>query len=92
MLLKVRSIIAAAFSVGCILLCQSTIAADKFTIGASLLTSQHPFYVLLANAMKEEATKDGVDLQLTIANQDLSKQLADVEDFITKGLKQNVKD
>jgi ribose transport system substrate-binding protein len=86
MLLKVRSIIAAAFSVGCILLCQSTMAADKFTIGASLLTSQHPFYVLLANAMKEEATKDGVDLQLTIANQDLSKQLADVEDFITKGV------
>ena len=86
MLLKVRSIIAAAFSVGCILLCQSTMAADKFTIGASLLTSQHPFYVLLANAMKEEATKDGVDLQLTVANQDLSKQLADVEDFITKGV------
>jgi ribose transport system substrate-binding protein len=86
MLLRVRSIIAAAFSVGCILLCQSTMAADKFTIGASLLTSQHPFYVLLANAMKGEATKDGVDLQLTIANQDLSKQLADVEDFITKGV------
>ena len=62
MLLKVRSIIAAAFSVGCILLCHSTMAADKFTIGASLLTSQHPFYVLLANAMKEEAAKDGVDL------------------------------
>jgi ribose transport system substrate-binding protein len=86
MILKVRSIIAAAISVGCILLCQSTMAADKFTIGASLLTSQHPFYVLLANAMKEEASKDGVVLQLTIANQDLSKQLADVEDFITKGV------
>jgi len=50
--------------------------ADKFTIGASLLTSQHPFYVLLANAMKEEAAKDGVDLNLTIANQDLSKPVS----------------
>lgn len=36
--------------------------------------------------MKEEASKQGVDLQLTVANQELSKQLADVEDFITKGV------
>jgi ribose transport system substrate-binding protein len=86
MILKIRSIIAAVISVGCVLISQSTMAADKFTIGASLLTSQHPFYVLLANAMKEEAVKDGVDLKLTIANQDISKQLADVEDFITKGV------
>jgi ribose transport system substrate-binding protein len=60
--------------------------ADKFSIGASLLTSQDPFYVLLANAMKEEAAKDGVDINLTIANQDLNKQLNDIEDFITKGV------
>jgi pyruvate/2-oxoglutarate dehydrogenase complex dihydrolipoamide dehydrogenase (E3) component len=47
---------------------------------------QSPFYVLLADAMKKEAEKDGVSLQLSIANQDLNKQLSDVEDFITKGV------
>jgi ribose transport system substrate-binding protein len=60
--------------------------ADQVAIGASLLTTQHPFYVLLTNSMKEQASKQGVDLQVAVANQDLSKQLADVEDFITKGV------
>lgn len=53
-------------------------------IGASLLTQQHPFYIELGRAMQEEAKKDGVTLQVSIANQDLNKQIADVEDFITK--------
>lgn len=34
--------------------------------------------------MKEEAKKDNVNLSVSIANQDLNKQLSDVEDFITK--------
>ncbi|MEF2071637.1 substrate-binding domain-containing protein [Consotaella aegiceratis] len=55
-------------------------------IGASLLTQQHPFYIELADAMKAEAKEDNVSLEVSIANQDLSKQLADVEDFITKGV------
>ena len=29
--------------------------AKEYKIGASLLTQQHPFYIDLANAMKEEA-------------------------------------
>jgi hypothetical protein len=55
-------------------------------IGASLLTQQHPFYISLADAMKKEAEAEKVPLEIAIANQDLSKQLADVEDFITKGV------
>ena len=55
-------------------------------IGASLLTQQHPFYISLADAMKKEAEAEKVSLEIAIANQDLSKQLADVEDFITKGV------
>jgi len=55
-------------------------------IGASLLTQQHPFYISLAEAMKKQAKSDGIALEVSIANQDLSKQLADVEDFITKGV------
>lgn len=55
-------------------------------IGASLLTQQHPFYIEIANAMTAEAKAKGVPLEVSIANQDLSKQLADVEDFIVKGV------
>lgn len=58
--------------------------AKDYQIGASLLTQQHPFYIELANAMKKEAEKDHVKLNIAIANQDLNKQLSDVEDFITR--------
>ncbi len=60
------------------------VAAERLTIGVSLLTQQHPFYVALADAMKQEARKDGVTLDIAIANQDLNKQVSDVEDFISK--------
>ncbi|MDK2840351.1 MAG: ribose transport system substrate-binding protein [Thermosipho sp. (in: thermotogales)] len=56
----------------------------KITIGASLLTQQHPFYVQLKNALEEEAKAENVDLIVSIANQDLNKQISDVEDFITQ--------
>ncbi|AHG19822.1 sugar ABC transporter [Chania multitudinisentens RB-25] len=62
---------------------QATLAKE-YKIGASLLTQQHPFYIELADAMKAEAKKDDVVLNISIANQDLNKQLSDVEDFITK--------
>jgi ribose transport system substrate-binding protein len=58
--------------------------AAELKIGASLLTQQHPFYVELANAMKAEAAKDHAQIDIAIANQDLSKQIADVQDFVTK--------
>lgn len=65
--------------------CTAGFAGDL--VGASLLTQQHPFYIELADAMKAEAKNDGVDLEIAIANQDLGKQLNDVEDFIVKGAK-----
>ncbi|CAB3789718.1 substrate-binding domain-containing protein [Pararobbsia alpina] len=58
--------------------------AEQIEIGASLLTQQHPFYVALADAMKQEAKKDNAKLDISIANQDLSKQIADVQDFVTR--------
>ncbi|RJL20609.1 substrate-binding domain-containing protein [Paracoccus siganidrum] len=61
-------------------------AAFADGIGASLLTQQHPFYIELADAMKAEAQAKGVPLEISIANQDLNKQLADVEDFVVKGV------
>lgn len=63
----------------------ATMAAEL--IGASLLTRQHPFYLELIDAMEAEASARQANLQVAIANQDLGKQLADVEDFIVKGAK-----
>lgn len=67
-------------------LCLAGLAAhaQQYTIGASLLTQQHPFYLELAQAMKNRAQRDGVRIDLSIANQDLNKQISDVEDFISK--------
>jgi ribose transport system substrate-binding protein len=64
----------------------SAAAAYADGISASLLTQQHPFYIELANAMTAEAKAKNVPLEVSIANQDLNKQLADVEDFIVKGV------
>ena len=51
--------------------------AEKIVTGASSLTQQHPFYVLLADAMKKGAEQEGVSLQPSIANQDLNQQISD---------------
>lgn len=61
-------------------------AAHAEGIGASLLTQQHPFYNELAKAITAEAKARNVPVEISIANQDLNKQLADVEDFIVKGV------
>lgn len=71
----------------CLALALTGGAAWADGIGASLLTQQHPFYIELADAMKAEAAAQKVALEVSIANQDLNKQLADVEDFIVKGVK-----
>ncbi|WP_025659161.1 substrate-binding domain-containing protein [Rhizobium sp. IBUN] len=55
-------------------------------IGVSLLTQQHPFYNELAKAITAEAKEKNVNAEIAIANQDLNKQLADIEDFIVKGV------
>ena len=78
--LKLKSL-AAATLFAC---CAGSAWADG--IGASLLTQQHPFYIELADAMKAEAKAQNVPLEVAIANQDLSKQLADIEDMIVKGV------
>ncbi|CAI2158950.1 MULTISPECIES: substrate-binding domain-containing protein [Serratia] len=76
-------VLGSVLAIGLAIFSQATLAKE-YKIGASLLTQQHPFYIDLADAMKAEAKKDDVVLNISIANQDLNKQLSDVEDFITK--------
>ncbi|SNB77850.1 monosaccharide ABC transporter substrate-binding protein, CUT2 family [Arboricoccus pini] len=61
-------------------------SAQAEGIGVSLLTQQHPFYNELAKAITAEAKAQNVSAEISIANQDLNKQLADIEDFVVKGV------
>ncbi|NLG91957.1 MAG: substrate-binding domain-containing protein [Clostridiales bacterium] len=64
---------------------ESTEAAKKdITVGVSLLTRQHVFYNNIENALNEKAKELGVKLIVQDANQDASKQLSQVQDFITQ--------
>lgn len=62
----------------------STGEKKKYTIGVSLLTQQHPFYLSLKDAIEKEGAAQDVDINISVANQDLNKQISDIEDFITK--------
>jgi ribose transport system substrate-binding protein len=79
-----RKTLATALTAAALFGTSALVQANEVTIGASLLTQQHPFYVALADSMKQEAAKDHATLDIAIANQDLSKQIADVQDFVTR--------
>lgn len=53
-------------------------------VGATLLTQSHPFYVKIKESMEAKAKELGVELLVSIADQDLNKQVAQVEDFVNK--------
>ena len=59
-------------------------AADKKVVGATLLSLQYPFLVTLDKAMKAEASKHGIGLQPFDPRQNVSKELDQVENLITK--------
>lgn len=53
-------------------------------IGASVLTASHPFQVAIKEALEKTAKDEGVKLSVSVADQDLNRQISDIEDFITK--------
>lgn len=61
-------------------------AANEHTICASLLTQSHPFYIALGEGLKAGAKENKADLKVSIANQDLAKQISDIEDCIIKNV------
>lgn len=62
----------------------SSAGEDKVVIGASLLTQSHPFQVAIKEAIEAEAAKSGAEVSVSIAEQDLNRQIAAIEDFITQ--------
>lgn len=61
-------------------------AAAKKKIGFSTLTLTNPFFRIIADAMTAEAAKLGYEVVVVDGEQDVNKQTAQVEDFITQGV------
>ena len=65
----------------------SASAADKIKIGVSMYTQSTPYFVAQLDAAKKVAEKMGCDVVATDAGNDMIKQIADVEDMISQGIK-----
>jgi ribose transport system substrate-binding protein len=64
----------------------SSESKKEITIGVSLLTQSHPFQVAIKEAIEKEAKNQKVNVDVSIADQDLNRQISSVEDFINKGV------
>jgi ribose transport system substrate-binding protein len=57
---------------------------QKLVFGLSISTQVNPFYVAMANGVKDEAKKLGIQAFVLNAEDKLEKQISDVEDLIQK--------
>ena len=60
-------------------------AESKGTIAVSILTSQNPFFNVIAENITAEAAKNGYDTIVVSGDQDVAKQSNQVKDFIVNG-------
>lgn len=54
------------------------------TIGYSALTTTNPFFVIIGDAMEEEAKRHGYDMIRVSGERDVNKQADQINEFITK--------
>jgi ribose transport system substrate-binding protein len=60
--------------------------AKKLTIGLSMYTLGAPYFAAQTNAVKKKCKELGINCIATEARDDMNKQLADVEDLLSKGI------
>ena len=60
----------------------SASASKKVTIGFSVSTQNHPFFVTMANSVKAAADKAGVNVKIVDAQNDPAKQSNDIADLL----------
>ena len=65
----------------------SAIAADKFKIGISMKTLSAPYFAAQMEAVKARASELGYEVIGTDAQGKIQKQIADIEDLVTRGVK-----
>ncbi|MCZ8517922.1 MULTISPECIES: ABC transporter substrate-binding protein [Paenibacillus] len=63
---------------------QPASAAKKLRIGLTVPTLSNPFFVAMSKGAQEAASKFNAEVITVSADQDLAKQTAQIEDFITK--------
>lgn len=63
---------------------EPTKAAKKLKIGLTVPTLSNPFFVAMSKGAQEVAAKYNAEVITVSADQDLAKQTAQIEDFITK--------
>ena len=56
------------------------------TIGLSVSTQNNPFFVTLVEGAEEAAAKLGVKMTVADAGDDVTKQVSDIEDLVSKGI------
>ena len=56
------------------------------TIGLSVSTQNNPFFVTLVDGAEDAANKLGVKITVTDAGDDVTKQVSDIEDLVSKGI------
>ena len=61
-------------------------AAAKGTIGLSVSTQNNPFFVTLVEGAYKAADDAGVKLSVVDAGDDVTKQVSDIEDLVSKGI------
>ena len=59
--------------------------ASRGTIGVSLLTLQNPFFQVIGDHIRDEAAKEGYEVVVLSADEDIVKQGNQVKDFIASG-------
>jgi ribose transport system substrate-binding protein len=59
-------------------------SAEKLVFGLSISTQVNPFYKAMADGVKDEAQKMGIEAYVLSADDKLEKQISDVEDLIQK--------
>jgi ribose transport system substrate-binding protein len=62
----------------------TSFSAEKLVFGLSISTQVNPFYKAMADGVKDEAQKMGIEAYVLSADDKLEKQISDVEDLIQK--------
>ncbi|MFP3747755.1 substrate-binding domain-containing protein, partial [Achromobacter sp. SIMBA_011] len=77
----------AAFATAGILAAAPAFAADKIKVGISMKVLNAPYFAAAMESAKARATELGADVIVADAQGKMGKQISDVEDLVTRGVK-----
>ncbi|QGZ63302.1 sugar ABC transporter substrate-binding protein [Paraburkholderia acidisoli] len=78
---------AATFAAAGILATSPAFAADKMKVGISMKVLNAPYFAAAMESAKARATEMGADVIVSDAQGKMGKQISDVEDLVTRGVK-----